>query len=81
MGRVGRLSRLGGVIFVVAWMLVSSVGVAADLVYPNAEAVEPLKPGNPVPSVSVQSLDLKSVDLSKVLRDQGALLVFYRGGW
>jgi hypothetical protein len=78
---MSRVSRVGFVGWLAVWVLCSAVATAADRVYPNAEAVEPLKPGSSVPSVSVQSLDRKTVDLSKVLRDQGALLVFYRGGW
>jgi hypothetical protein len=50
-------------------------------VYSSPEAVEALQAGSSVPSVVVESLDRESVDLSKLLRDQGALLVFYRGGW
>ncbi len=72
------LGRMG---FVAAMVLFSVAAAAADRVYPNAEAAEPLKPGSPAPSVALQSLDGESVDLLKLLRDQGALLVFYRGGW
>ena len=59
----------------------SAVGAAADRVYPNAESVSPLKLGSRVPSVTVESLDREFIDLAKLLRNQGALLVFYRGGW
>ena len=57
------------------------VAGAADRVYPSAEAVEPLAPGSSVPSVTVSTVGKATVDLSEVVRDQGALLVFYRGGW
>ncbi len=62
-------------------LLVASLTTAADRVYPSAGAVEPLQPGAAVPSVSVRSVDGSPVDLSKLLRERGALLVFYRGGW
>ena len=39
------------------------------------------EPGAAVPSVNVRALDGSSVDLSKLVRTSGALLVFYRGGW
>jgi hypothetical protein len=62
-------------------LLVASLTTAADRVYPSAESVEPLQPGAAVPSVSVRAVDGSPVDLSKLLRERGALLVFYRGGW
>jgi peroxiredoxin len=43
--------------------------------------VEPLAPGARVPSVRVQTLLGEPVDLADLVREQGALLVFYRGGW
>ena len=64
-----------------ALLIGASVAAAADRVYPTAEAVEPLAPGNSVPSITVSTVGGKPVDLSEVLRDRGALLVFYRGGW
>ncbi len=62
-------------------LLTASLATAADPVYPNAEAAEPLQPGASVPSVSVRALDGSTVDLSKLASKSGALLVFYRGGW
>lgn len=50
-------------------------------VYASAEDVQPLAVGERVPSVRVIGLDGNPVDLAEVVRDQGALLVFYRGGW
>jgi len=50
-------------------------------VYPSADATRPLQPGAAVPSVDVRALDGSSVDLAKLVRTSGALLVFYRGGW
>jgi len=64
-----------------AMLISASVAAAADRVYPTAEAVEPLTPGSSVPSVTVSSVRGKSVELSEIVRDRGALLVFYRGGW
>lgn len=62
-------------------LLVASLATAANPIYPNAEAVEPLQPGASVPSVSVRAVDGSTADLSKLVSDTGALLVFYRGGW
>jgi len=69
----------------VAWaaglLLISGLASAEKPVYPSAEATRPLQPGATVPSVSVRTLGGSPVDLSKLVRTSGALLVFYRGGW
>ncbi len=72
------MRRLGGV---AALLLSSTIAAAADRVYSDPEAVEPLKAGSDVPSVTVRTVGGDSVDLAKIVRDTGALLVFYRGGW
>jgi hypothetical protein len=64
-----------------ALLIAASVASAADRVYPTADAAEPLAPGSSVPSVTVSTVGGAPVDLSKIVRDRGALLVFYRGGW
>ncbi len=64
-----------------AILLIAAVAHAADRVYPNADAAQPLQPGAAVPSVSIHAVDGSVVDLSKLVRNTGALLVFYRGGW
>ncbi len=72
------MARLG---WTLALLIGASVAGAADRVYPSPEAVEPLAPGSSVPSVTVSTVGGAPVDLSEVVRDRGALLVFYRGGW
>ena len=62
-------------------LLIAGLACTADPVYPNAEATRPLQPGASVPSVGVRALDGSAADLSKLVSDTGALLVFYRGGW
>ncbi len=62
-------------------LIAASVATAADRVYPTAEAVEPRAPGSSVPSVTIRTVGGAPVDLLEVVRDRGALLVFYRGGW
>jgi len=64
-------------------MLLLSAGIvrAGDRVHPAPEAVEPLASGDRVPSAIVQTLTGESVDLAELVREHGALLVFYRGGW
>jgi len=49
--------------------------------YPSAEAVKPLAVGASVPHVEVRSVAGEGVDLAQLVRERGALLVFYRGGW
>ena len=62
-------------------LLSAGVATAANPVYPSAEAAQPLQPGASVPSVSVRAVDGSTADLSKLVSNTGALLVFYRGGW
>ena len=50
-------------------------------VFANADSVEPLPVGSPIPSANVRTIDGESVDLATRLGEGGALLVFYRGGW
>lgn len=64
-----------------ALLLIAGQASAANPIYPNAEATRPLQPGASVPSVSVRAVDGSAADLSKLVSDTGALLVFYRGGW
>ena len=63
-----------------AVLLLSGVGTA-DVVYPSPEAAKPLAAGATVPSADVRTVLGEAVELRDVVRDHGALLVFYRGGW
>ncbi|MGH0035226.1 MAG: hypothetical protein ACQGVK_09380 [Myxococcota bacterium] len=54
---------------------------AADRVYPDAGSVEPLEPGDRVPAATLRTVGGDPVSLADVLRAEGALLIFYRGGW
>lgn len=56
-------------------------GAAAETVYPSAEDTQPLAAGATVPSVEVETVAGKRVDLAALTENTGALLVFYRGGW
>ena len=62
-------------------LLIAGLATAADSVFPSAESAQPLQPGTSVPSVSIRAVDGSAVDLSKLVSQSGALLVFYRGGW
>ncbi len=83
--RSARLAAVGGVwfsSFAAAALLLAAAAAGADgRVYPAAASVEPLAPGARVPSVRVQTVLGEPVDLADLVREQGALLVFYRGGW
>ena len=67
------------------WTLVAgAVALTASAepeAYPSAEAVKPLAVGRSVPQVAVRSVVGEPVDLAELVRERGALLVFYRGGW
>lgn len=58
-----------------------SIAVEPHPVYPNAESVRPLAVGADVPSAMVRTIEGAGVDVATLMRDRGALLVFYRGGW
>lgn len=62
-------------------LLLASASLAGGRVFPDAKSVEPLAPGERVPSVSVEPVGGGRIDLAERVREQGALLVFYRGGW
>jgi len=64
-----------------AALLAAGCGEAGGRVYATAEAVEPLAPGTRVPSARVHTVRGEPVDLAGLVRDRGALLVFFRGGW
>jgi len=61
-------------------LLAGGVAYAEGRVHASPEAVEPLEPGERVPSATVERVTGEPVDLAALVRD-GALLVFYRGGW
>jgi hypothetical protein len=67
--------------WIVAALITAGPALAEAPVYSSAEAVRPLAAGARVPSARVESLDGDAVDLAEVVRNHGALLVFYRGGW
>ncbi len=67
-----------------ACLLVGGLAAPAQAeprVHPSATAVMPLAPGARVPAVSVTTVQGETVDLAERVRERGALLVFYRGGW
>ena len=66
---------------IAALLLAAGAAPAEDRVYDAPEAVLPLAAGNPVPSVRVKTIGGEPIDLAEAMRDRGALLVFYRGGW
>ena len=86
-GRAGtRVARPFGAL--ACWMLSAAflLGAAAvqsepGPVYSDAESVRPLAVGAQVPSAPVRRIDGTTVDLASLVAEQGALLVFYRGGW
>jgi hypothetical protein len=69
-------------LWAIAVLLLATEAIqAGDRVYPTPDAVEPLAPGTRVPSARVETVRGDPVDLVEVVRNRGALLVFYRGGW
>jgi len=72
---------LVGALTVIATPLFTATAGAGAKVYDSPEAVKPLQPGARVPSVQVAPVRGEPIDLTERVREQGALLVFYRGGW
>ena len=66
-----------------ALVLVGTAGAAQGegRVYPSPDAVQPLAVGAQAPPARVRTVAGEAVDLADLVRDAGALLVFYRGGW
>lgn len=69
----------------IALLAISLLVVPGAQAEPSAHAspedVEPLSVGARVPSVNVRTVSGEVVDLAARVRERGALLVFYRGGW
>lgn len=72
---------LVGALAVAVTPFFSSTARAGGKVYDAPDAVKPLQPGTSVPSVKVEPVRGDPIDLAERVREQGALLVFYRGGW
>lgn len=70
-----------GLSVALAWGLLAAPAAAGDRVYASAQEVEPLAAGSSVPQVRLTTLKGETVELAELLRERGALLVFYRGGW
>jgi len=64
-----------------ALLLAAGAASGADRIYPSAEEVEPLAAGDRVPVATVKTVSGDPLDLQERVRERGALLVFYRGGW
>ncbi len=64
-----------------ATLLAVATSQAGGPVYASAAEVKPLAEGAAVPSARVTTVGGEPVDLAERVREQGALLVFYRGGW
>lgn len=54
---------------------------AQPTVTSDPRKTEPLKEGQSIPDVEVQSLQGKSVKLKELVSNKPTVLVFYRGGW
>jgi hypothetical protein len=69
------------VLCAIAFAAALALGASAQTAHPSPEAATPLAPGRAVPSAGVRTVTGEPVDLTDLVRDEGALLVFYRGGW
>ena len=77
-----RCRRLATVTFLAALLSTVALSSASEpAAYATAEEVQPLEVGTVVPSVAVLKVTGEAVDLATIVAENGALLVFYRGGW
>lgn len=55
---------------------------AKGVIHPSAQAVQPLKAGDPVPAIeALKDEKGDAADLAALLKGRTTVLVFYRGGW
>lgn len=54
---------------------------AHDVIPKNAKEVRPLLPGQMIPKITLSDATGQAISLKKHLKNQPALLIFYRGGW
>ena len=62
-------------------LLLAGPVLGEGVVYDQPESVKPLVPGSAVPAARLQTVAGEPLALPDLVRDEGALLVFYRGGW
>jgi hypothetical protein len=58
-----------------------ALGAWGEGVPTSPEAAAPRAVGETVPSAGLRAVTGEPADLAELVRDEGALLVFYRGGW
>ena len=68
-------------VFVAAALVAGGAQAERTDVHSSPHDVEPLQPGDRVPTVAVENIHGELVDLAELVRESGALLVFFRGGW
>ncbi len=80
---VRRIEAAGRFLLVATAAFLCGAGAANgdDRVFASPETVVPLAVGTAVPSARVRTVGGEAIDLAELVRDAGALLVFYRGGW
>lgn len=77
---LSRLLPLAAFALSAAWPMVSHTQTGGT-VHASPAEVQPLAPGTEIPSVQVETVRGEPIDLAERVREGGALLVFYRGGW
>ena len=51
------------------------------IVYPSAEAVQPLLIGTEIPDVILTRSDGSPCELAELIKSKPSIIIFYRGGW
>lgn len=75
--RVTRILAIG----VTAALIAGGAHGTDTSVHASPHEIAPLQPGARVPTVALETVQGELVDLAELVRESGALLVFYRGGW
>ncbi|MGI9592458.1 MAG: hypothetical protein ACR2P8_13890 [Myxococcota bacterium] len=81
MTRLGPLLRRATLLALLSLAAGTPAPASSGRVREAAEDVQPLAVGAAIPAMPVTSVRGEPVDLAARVRERGALLVFYRGGW
>lgn len=60
--------------------LLLSISVTAQQA-PSAQKICPILISSPIPSITLSSIDGKSIDISDLIEEKPSVIIFYRGGW
>lgn len=66
---------------IIGLCIMSDTAYGRSEVVLKAEDIEPLSTGDIIPSITLQDTGGQRVDLNEAIKQQPAVIIFYRGGW